>query len=99
MELCGEDVPQYESPVSFYRLKTSPPQKFGTAPETSLIEPPHSANLIDLAEQLQNPGCDPPPDNIPFPDRLGRQIKFWESIHAPAHILKALEEGVDIGLT
>ena len=98
MELCGEDVSQYESPVSFYRLKKPPPQKFGTAPETSLMEPPHSANLIDLAEQIPNPGCDPPPDNIPFPDRLGRQIKFWESIHAPAHILKALEEGVDIGL-
>ena len=29
---------------------------------------------------------------------LGQQIKFWETIHAPQHILTALKEGIDIGL-
>ena len=98
MELCCEDVSLYEAPVSFYRLGKPPPQKFVPAPEETMMEPPPDANLIDLAEQLRNPGSDPPSDNVPFPDRLGQQIKFWETIHAPEHILTALKEGIDIGL-
>ena len=54
-------------------------------------------NLVDL-DHISHPGTDPPDDSVPFPDRLQTQIEFWRSIHAPAHIIQALEEGVDIGL-
>ena len=54
-------------------------------------------NLVDL-DQISHPGTDPPDDSVPFPDRLQTQIEFWRSIHAPTHIIQALEEGVDIGL-
>ena len=47
------------------------------------MEPPSDANLIDLAEQLCNLGSDPPSDDTPFPDRLGKQIGFKETINAP----------------
>ena len=56
MELCGEDVSSYEASVSFHRLGKPPPQKFVPAPEATAMEPPSDANLIDLAEQLRNPG-------------------------------------------
>ena len=55
-------------------------------------------NLVDLENLIQNPGTDPPDEDCPFSDRLGRQINFWKSIHAPEHIITALDEGVDIGL-
>ena len=100
MELCGEDISRFEAPasVSFHRLGKPPPQNFMPASVATTTELPLDANLIDLAEQLRNPGSDPPSDNIPFPDRLGQQVKFWETIHAPEHILTALKEGIDIGL-
>ena len=57
-----------------------------------------SDNLFDFTDQLQNPGCDPTLANTPFPDRLGSCIDYWKSINAPAYIIKALKEGIDIGL-
>ena len=55
-------------------------------------------NCIDLEAQIRNPGSDPPDPNTLFSERLSRQIEFWKSINAPAVVIKAIEEGVDIGL-
>ena len=55
-----------------------------------------STSRINFVTQ---PGRDPPlTDTLPFPDRLGRCMDFWKSINAPAYVITALEEGIDIGL-